>query len=104
MGIVLNLALAKLKLTIYSAFRFGKAVIDHIVEVAIADNKASLLRGAVSVEKAYVARNFENRVRVSYVSYGTALIESIASYDPFDLSAIDNFFENFPNLSLNDFR
>jgi hypothetical protein len=84
--------------------RFGADEIGHLLDIAFNEEIDSLIANSCSVSKVCNFRNFKNHVRIDNLSYGAAIIESIISHDPFDLSVIENFYIRYPNPCLLDYK
>lgn len=84
--------------------RFCYDEICHLLDIGIKERIDTLIVNSVSVSKVYISRNFIDHIRIDNVTYGSAVIESIISHTPFDLSIIDTFFNDHPNPSLLDYK
>ena len=84
---------------------FDNVAIDHLLEIVLFNRSLCLWNSkSLSISNVSKARNFKNHERIASLSYGSIIIESMKSFDPFDSSHIERFYQNFPEPSISDYK
>jgi hypothetical protein len=84
---------------------FDNVAIGHLLEIVLFNRSLCLWNSkSLSISNVSKARNFKNHERIASLSYGSIIIESMKSFDPFDSSHIERFFQNFPEPSISDYK